>query len=121
MRHAVELDHFGGQEHREQPPAAIAKTALPLANGAGAAQILPEHFAIFLALPHADLGRVSPQNLLAAVPSPSHDRVIGQYKPTIAHAQDGNEDWASLESHAEPRFAFGQRGLGAFAFDSQRD
>ena len=121
VRHAVELDHFGGQEHREQFSAVIAEAALARANGPGATQFRPIRFAIFLALPHAELGRVPAQNLLAAVPRPSHKRVIDEHKLPIAHARDAKEDRAGLESHAKPRLAFGQRGLGAIALDAQRD
>src|SRR6185436_3535117 len=53
VRHAVELDHFGGQEHRGQSSATIAEADLTRPDGAGAAQLRPKRFAIFLALPYA--------------------------------------------------------------------
>src|SRR5204863_9515102 len=101
------------------PSVAIAKAALPFPDGTRAAQIGPERFAILLTLPHAELSGVALQDFVAGVPRPVHERIVHQYEPAIAHARDGNENGAGLEGGAEPRFAIGQRRLGALSFAAQ--
>src|SRR5262249_50221407 len=72
-------------------------------------------------LPQAEFERVAPKHFLARIARPIHESVIDEHEPAIRRLSDSDKDRACLESNANPRLAFGERGLGPLTLDAERE
>src|SRR3954452_22227600 len=105
MRHVIQLDDLRGQQDRERLPGAIAEAALPLEDGPGIAQISPKFFALLLMLPQSQVRSVLLQDFFTVITCPVGEGIVHEHEAAIAHARDGDQYWAGLESDTEPGLA----------------